>query len=125
MSIAEPRHQRPLSPANGQTASSSVRIAHGDGLHARPSVRFTQVAKRFSAEIEVALDPSSGPWADAKSIMKVMGLKAPQGALLHVRACGPDARHALDALVALVAHGLDAAAPYDDVTPSPSGQPHA
>lgn len=83
------------------SATGSVRIEHEIGLHARPSVKLTQLAKTFAAQIEFSTSPE-GPWVDAKSIVKVMGSKTPQGAMLHFRAHGQDAQAAVDALVALV-----------------------
>lgn len=71
------------------------------GLHARPSVKLTQLAKKYASEINVAVAPG-GPWFDAKSPVKMMRLKAPQGETLHFRAAGPDAGAALEELVALV-----------------------
>jgi phosphocarrier protein HPr len=106
MTTSGPVLARRHTAANGSVASASVMITHGDGLHARPSVRFTQIAKRHAAEIEIALDVKAGPWADAKSILKVMGLKAPCGSVLHLRAFGPDAANAVAALVALVECGF-------------------
>jgi phosphocarrier protein len=76
------------------------------GLHARPSVKLTQLAKSFAASVEIAL-AEEGPWLDAKSPVKVMRLKAPVGTVLHVRAQGPDAQPATAALVALVARNFD------------------
>ena len=69
------------------TAAATVLITHEVGLHARPSVKFTKLAKTFAAQVEVALD-AAGPWFDAKSIVKVMAAKAPKGTLLHLRADG-------------------------------------
>ncbi|MET0599915.1 MAG: HPr family phosphocarrier protein [Mesorhizobium sp.] len=88
------------------TAEATVLITHEVGLHARPSVKFTKLAKRFPAEVEVALD-QGGPWFDAKSIVKVMAAKAPQGTLLHLRASGERAAEAVDALVGLVQRDFD------------------
>ena len=62
-------------------ASASVLITHDVGLHARPSVKFTKLAKTFPAQVEMALD-AAGPWIDAKSIVKVMATKAPKGTTL-------------------------------------------
>ena len=72
------------------------------GLHARPSVKLTQLAKSFQAVVEFALQ-ADGPWTDAKSPVKVMRVKAPKGATLHFRTDGPDADVALKAVVDLVA----------------------
>ena len=79
----------------------SATLENAVGLHARPSVKLTQLAKRFSASIEFALSPE-GPWTDAKSPVKVMRVKAPRGATLHFRVSGEDEATALDAVLALV-----------------------
>lgn len=89
--------------AHMTTAADSVLMTHAVGLHARPSVAVTKLAKTFVSKIELA--PSeNGPWTDAKSIVRVMGLKVPQNTILHFRAEGPDASPAVRALVALVAN---------------------
>lgn len=87
-------------------AAASVLITHDVGLHARPSVKFTKLAKTFPAQVEMALD-AAGPWIDAKSIVKVMATKAPKGTTLHLRAQGEGAEAAVDALVALVERDFD------------------
>jgi phosphocarrier protein len=84
------------------TATISVPLTNSIGLHARPAVKLTKLAKTFAAHIEVARAPE-GPWVDAKSIVKVMAVKAPKGATLHLRAKGRDAAAALTALRELVA----------------------
>ena len=38
-------------------AEATVLITHEVGLHARPSVKFTKLAKSFAAEVEMALPP--------------------------------------------------------------------
>ena len=88
-------------------SSGSALLTNEVGLHARPSVKLTQLAKRFDANIEFALD-ASGPWVDAKSPVKVMRFKASKGATLHFRATGADAREALAAIIALVTGGFEA-----------------
>ena len=88
-------------------STGSALLTNEVGLHARPSVKLTQLAKRFDANIEFALD-TSGPWVDAKSPVKVMRFKASKGATLHFRATGDDAREALAAIIALVAGGFEA-----------------
>ena len=59
-----------MTEENNWTSEGAVEITHDVGLHARPSVKLTKLAKRFSARIEIAAD-SEGPWIDAKSIVKV------------------------------------------------------
>lgn len=84
-----------------EEVTASVVIAHEVGLHARPSVKLTKLAKGFAARVEIAADPG-GPWVDAKSIVKVMAMKVPQHATLRLRAAGADASAAVSALVALI-----------------------
>jgi phosphocarrier protein len=90
-----------------KNATASVRVQHEVGLHARPSVRLTQLAKSFSAKIELGLSPE-GPWIDAKSIVKVMKTKTPKDAILHFRAEGNDAEDAVRALVTLIESDFEA-----------------
>jgi len=90
-------------------AAAQVEITHSVGLHARPSVKFTKLAKTFAADVEVALAPD-GPWFDAKSIVKVMAAKAPKGTVLHLRASGQGAESAVEALTELVKRDFDEAA---------------
>jgi phosphocarrier protein len=85
---------------------ASALLTNGVGLHARPAVKLTQLAKTFAATVELALGPE-GPWVDAKSPVKIMRVKAPKGALLHFRAWGSDADVAVGALVDLVERGFD------------------
>ncbi|MEZ2142892.1 HPr family phosphocarrier protein [Bradyrhizobium sp. DN5] len=85
--------------------TASAVLVNPVGLHARPSVKLTQCAKGFAAKIEIAL-AADGPWTDAKSPVKVMRVKAPQGATLHFRISGPDGEAALAAMLALVHDGF-------------------
>ncbi len=85
---------------------ASAILTNEVGLHARPSVKLTQLAKSFVSNVEIALG-SGGPWFDAKSPVKVMRVKAPRGATLHVRAVGADASAAASAIVSLVERRFD------------------
>lgn len=82
-------------------ATAACRLVNDVGLHARPSVKLTKLAKTFVSKIDVAAS-AQGPWVDAKSIVKVMAFKAAKGETLHFRASGPDAEAALTALSGLV-----------------------
>lgn len=86
---------------NGAPVNGSVLLTHEVGLHARPSVKLTKLAKGFASRIELA-SAEAGPWIDAKSIVKVMAAKAPKDTVLHFRAEGPDAAAAVAALIDLV-----------------------
>ena len=76
-------------------------LRHAVGLHARPSVKLTKLAKGFESRIDLGLS-ADGPWVDAKSIVKVMATKAPQDSVIYFRAEGADADAAVQALVTLV-----------------------
>jgi len=84
----------------------TVLMVHEVGLHARPSVKLTKLAKGFSSQIEMAV-AAEGPWIDAKSIVKVMATKAPKDTVLHFRARGDDAKAAVEALADLVARDFE------------------
>lgn len=88
------------------TLTASALLTNEVGLHARPSVKLTQAAKRFQARIEVAT-AAAGPWVDAKSPVKIMRVKASKGETLHFRASGADAQEALDEIIGLVQRRFD------------------
>ena len=87
--------------------AAAIEITNPTGLHARPAVKLTKLAKTFpTASTQIAL-AEAGPWIDAKSVVKVMAMKAARGAFLHIRASGEQAEAALAALVALVRRDFD------------------
>jgi phosphocarrier protein len=88
--------QEPLVTVFGETA-----IRDKTGLHARPAVKLTKLAKLFQSNIDVR-PASRDTWTNAKSPNAVMKLRAAHGEILHLRATGTDARQAVEALVALI-----------------------
>jgi len=94
-------------PKSNAVHTGSALLTNDVGLHARPSVKLTQLAKRFGAHVEFART-AAGPWVDAKSPVKVMRFKAAKGETLHFRASGADAAEALAAVVSLVERGFAA-----------------
>ncbi len=88
-------------------ASAEVVIEHPTGLHARPAITFTKLAKTFpAAEIRIRAEGATD-WIDAKSIVKVMGSKLRSGTRLQLRASGEGAQAAIDALKGLVERNFD------------------
>ena len=87
---------------NGQIVTGSVQLIHAAGMHARPAVKLTKLAKRFSAKIAVRVG-GAADWIDAKSIAKVMAMRAARDSMIEFEASGPDAQAAVAALVMLVA----------------------
>src|SRR5258708_24663815 len=90
----------------GGRAQLVVPLTNAVGLHARPAVKLTQLAARFGATIELRVG-DDGDWVDAKSIVRVMGLKARTGTVLQLRAAGGDAAEALDNIQKLVLSDFD------------------
>ena len=88
------------------SAEARVLITHDVGLHARPSVKLTKLAKGFASRIVLGF-AEGGPWIDAKSIVKVMAARAPKGSILYLRAEGDDAGDAIAALVNLIERDFD------------------
>ncbi|MBI1778171.1 MAG: HPr family phosphocarrier protein [Proteobacteria bacterium] len=95
--------EAPASPPENPvgTAALVVPLRNAVGLHARPAVKLTQLAARFAATIELRVG-EEGDWVDAKSIVRVMGLKARTGTVLQLRAVGADAAEALGNIEKLV-----------------------
>jgi phosphocarrier protein len=61
-----------------------------DGLHARPAINLSQLARQFFSAIQVR-STGDQQWVDAKSVAKLMGLRIQGGKIIEVRACGDDA----------------------------------
>lgn len=81
-------------------AERNVQIVNKHGLHARPAAEIVKAASRFKCDITISRDDLE---VNGKSIMGVMMLAAEFGASITLRATGPDADDALEALTALVA----------------------
>jgi phosphocarrier protein HPr len=90
------------SNANGPLITGKVRLVHAVGMHARPAVKLTKLAKRFQAQISIRACEGAD-WINAKSVAKVMALRAPHDSLIEVKAFGEDAEAAVAALVDLIA----------------------
>jgi len=78
--------------------SAQVCVRNELGLHARPAARLAQEAQKFASEI---LLESGDQSVDAKSILDLLTLAAPQGCALTLRARGTDAGKAVDTLLNL------------------------
>ena len=76
------------------------------GLHARPAVKLTKLAKSFDARVEIR-GGKNGAWINAKSPNAVMKMKAGFGDTISVRASGARAADAVAALVGLIERDFD------------------
>jgi len=77
----------------------TVQIVNKAGLHARPAAEIVKLAAKYSSDITVIRDELE---VNGKSIMGVMMLAAECGSTLQLKAEGPDAKEALDALERLI-----------------------
>ncbi|MFZ1946180.1 MAG: HPr family phosphocarrier protein [bacterium] len=77
-----------------------VLITNKLGLHLRAAALLVQTASGFKSDVRVRKGDIE---VDAKSIMGVLGLEAPIGSQLVVKAKGPDEQAALAAVVGLIA----------------------
>ncbi len=80
-----------------------MKLVHAVGMHARPAVKLTKLAKRFRSKIAVRV-VGAADWIDAKSVAKVMAMRAPCESTIEFVATGADARAAVGALTALIAN---------------------
>jgi len=87
---------------NGPFVTGKVRLEHAAGMHARPAVKLTKLAKRFQAQISIRASETAD-WINAKSVAKVMALRAARHSMIEIKAHGEDAEAAVAALVDLVA----------------------
>jgi phosphocarrier protein len=78
----------------------TVTIVNRQGLHARPAAEIVKIASKYQAEVTLVRDDLE---VNGKSIMGVMMLAAECGATIVLRAAGPDAEQAVEALASLVA----------------------
>jgi phosphocarrier protein HPr len=76
-----------------------VEIKNADGLHMRPAMQFVDTASKFQSSITVTKDDTK---VDGKSIMQMSMLAATYGTRLKIKAEGPDASEATEALRELV-----------------------
>jgi phosphocarrier protein len=90
------------SKADSQILTGNVRLVHAVGMHARPAVKLTKLAKKFQAQISVRV-AGAAEWINAKSVAKIMAMRAACGSIIEIRASGDDAQAAVAALVDLIA----------------------
>lgn len=81
-------------------AERQCEIVNKLGLHARAAAKLVRLANGFSSEIRLERD---GVEVNGKSIMGVLMLAAHRESFVSVRAEGPDASEAVDAIGRLIA----------------------
>jgi phosphocarrier protein FPr/phosphocarrier protein len=91
----------PLAQAEG-VLSEPVAIPNPVGMHARPAAILAAQAKTYNADIRLIRGTDE---ANAKSIVAILGLSLRKDEAVRIRATGPDAARAMDALSQLLADG--------------------
>lgn len=89
---------------SADTAVRQVTICNRKGLHARAAAKFVKLVATFSSEILVVRRDQQ---VTGSSIMGLMMLAAGPGCELEIRAQGPDAAEAVDALEELIKRKFD------------------
>ncbi|HLZ06117.1 MAG TPA: HPr family phosphocarrier protein [Bradyrhizobium sp.] len=90
------------SEADRPAFTGNVKLVHAVGMHARPAVKLTKLAKKFQAQIHVRV-AGAAEWINAKSVAKIMAMRAAHGSMIEVKASGSDAQAAVAALINLIA----------------------
>ncbi|AOM82319.1 phosphocarrier protein HPr [Salisediminibacterium beveridgei] len=84
-------------------AEKNFTITADTGIHARPATQLVNKAGQFESEITLEY---KGKSVNLKSIMGVMSLGVGQNAEVTIKAEGPDADEAMEALDGVMQEGL-------------------
>ncbi|WP_078410213.1 phosphocarrier protein HPr [Priestia abyssalis] len=76
-------------------AEKQFTVTADSGVHARPATTLVQAASKFNADVNLEYN---GRTVNLKSIMGVMSLGIPKGAMIKIIAEGSDAANAITAL---------------------------
>jgi phosphocarrier protein HPr len=91
-------------------ATRSVTVVNPQGFHARPAHLFMKVAESFPCRVEIL---KGNETINGKSILDLLTLGAGNGTTLTLRASGPDAEAAVEALARLVEGGFGEMTPAE------------
>ena len=94
-------------------------ILNRNGLWCYPAAWLVKNVQTYGTDTDITFT-CEGNTASARSIMGILTLGAGQGAVIKVRACGPQARAALEAITDLVNKGFGCREPCLPVPPSHS-----
>jgi len=91
-------------------AIRDVTVVNPQGFHARPADSFVKLARTFQSQVEIL---KGNEVINGKSILDLLTMGAINGTTLTLRANGPDAQAAVDALALLVEGGFGEMAPAE------------
>lgn len=113
--------QPPTGTDAGGSASAELVVETAHGLHARPAAQLVRTAASFDADVRVTnLSAARGP-VSARSLNSVATLGVGHGDRIEVTATGPQAREAIEALVALAARNFDEVAEAGEIARPSTG----
>jgi phosphocarrier protein len=95
----EPCDCPPNAPAPEGAVTREIEIINRKGLHARATAKLVHCVEQFDADVTVS---RCGETVGGESIMGILTLGAGIGSTISVAATGPQAREAIDAIVALI-----------------------
>jgi phosphoenolpyruvate-protein phosphotransferase/dihydroxyacetone kinase phosphotransfer subunit len=116
--LSKPEDKSPPTPVAGESVDvvAVFTVANRHGLHARPAARLVSEMRDLDASVGLRnLTTGTGP-VPAASLSRVATLAALHGHQVEISASGPQAREAIDHLLALAARNFDE--PLDDA-PTP------
>jgi len=114
---AEQPVQAPVQPEAGPPVEAGIVVHNPLGLHARPAARFVRAAGEHDARVDVTNTTTGKGPVDATSLNALATLGVARGHEVLVRAWGPGAETAVQALEALAADNFGD--PLEDATPGP------
>jgi len=94
------------------TAHKAVKLMNPQGFHARPAHLFVKLASQFQAQVEIL---KGNEVINGKNILDLLTMGAGNGTTLTLRASGPDAENAVNALAQLVEGGFGEMGPASAV----------
>ncbi|MBV1908512.1 MAG: HPr family phosphocarrier protein [Kangiellaceae bacterium] len=83
--------------------TSSCKVTNMKGLHARAAAQIVSISNNFECDMTIAHKAKT---VSSLSLIKLLTLDAPRGSILNIRAHGPDAKKACDAISKLVLEGF-------------------
>ncbi len=90
------------------SVTRTVVVSHPHGLHLRPSLAIVNTVARYQSSIEIKHQQRA---ANARCILDLLLLAAPQYSELVLTAAGPDAAQAASAVAELFSRDLESAPP--------------
>jgi phosphotransferase system HPr (HPr) family protein len=89
----------------------TVTVVNPQGFHARPAHQFVKLAGTFPCQVEIV---KGNEVINGKSILDLLTLGAGNGTTLTLRASGPDAESAVEALARLIEDGFGEMSPSEE-----------